>query len=117
MTIDYLGIERQVLIDLRGIVRKVETLTGLRTRWSGELIVSDEVDSFGDPAYRAKFGWDHHIYVHFKFLRTNALPGSLLHEAFHSVSAGVTRRAYIEYPGFEERSCGTGDSRIRRPHS
>jgi hypothetical protein len=80
----------------------LEALTGLRSRWNGTLIVSDEVDEFGRPRYSAEKVWTCEIAVHRSSLRSPSLFISLVHESFHAISAGVTQRHFQLNRGFEE---------------
>lgn len=94
--------EADVVRFLKRIVPRVEVVSGLPSHWNGIVEINEDVDTAGLPRYRARFGLSGTIHVQPAFLGTSGLHGALVHEAFHSVSAGLSRSSYREWPGFEE---------------
>src|SRR5579872_1452979 len=80
----------------------VQALTGLSSRWNGTILLSEEVDGFGNPTFAGKKHWDCSILLHRAFLLQPGLFARLIHEALHCVSAGVEPKAYQQFPGWEE---------------
>ena len=87
---------------IEALLPHVESLTGLPSRWNGQVHFTDAVNVRGEPAYLAKKDWSCSITVHVERANSSRLFETLIHEAFHSVSAGLTFSAFQKFPGFEE---------------
>lgn len=98
---DDLKDEEEIRAQFEDLVRAVESATGLTSRWNGSVSISDETIG-GVPRFKAKFAFTGELHVHRAYLGADTLLGSLLHEAFHAVSVGVSRAAFLTNQGFEE---------------
>src|SRR5438105_3426234 len=88
--------------DLRAIVRQVEQLTGLKSRWNGDVYIRSDVDAGGRPQFWAKKDWDCAISIHQAAVNDPNLVCTLVHETLHSVSQGLDPRSHARFRGFEE---------------
>lgn len=88
--------ETQIRDELASITDVLENILGRRSRWNGEVELSDEAAAFG------KARWSGGIILN------RALAGSELrwrteiHEALHLFSVGLTSTTYVELRGWEE---------------
>ena len=90
--------------EVRRVVEFVEETTGLRSRWNGQVIILEESE-IQTRQGRGALGekqWNCGILIH-AALQDNLLRWrTLLHEALHSVSAGLTEEDYRRFRGWEE---------------
>lgn len=84
------------------VVEEVERLTRLLSRWNGELVIIEEIDMFGQPSMHGKKEWACAISIHAEIVNDPAVFTTLVHEAVHSVSVGVTQSLFHTFPGYEE---------------
>ena len=88
--------------EVDAIVREVERLTSRKSRWSGRVVVSAAISPTGRTGFFGAKDWNCDIIVHQSRLGSTGLHSTLVHEAFHSVSVGLTQLDYYALPGFEE---------------
>ena len=93
---------RQLHADVRAIVTEVERLTGLKSNWSGTVTIGNEMDAFGLPLYFGAKPWNCDITFHQSRLFSPTRYSTLIHEIFHSVSAGLNRIDYQQWRWWEE---------------
>lgn len=93
---------QQLTVDVSAIVAAVEHLTGLRSRWSGQVVISADADAMGRPAYFGAKEWNCDIVIHHVRLNAAGKYSTLVHEAFHSVSTGLNKSDYCALQGYEE---------------
>lgn len=93
---------QQLHIDVAAIVAEVERLTGLNSNWSGRVIIGNEVDASGVPAYLGAKPWNCDIVLHQSLLALLSRYSTLIHEVFHSVSVGLNEPDYRAWKGYEE---------------
>jgi hypothetical protein len=84
------------------VVGEVERLTGPESRWNGRVEIHDDPNVAGQPAFRAMKAWSCSVIVHRSVADDPGSLRSLVHEAVHSVSAGMTREAFDRFRGYEE---------------
>jgi hypothetical protein len=94
--------EADIRKQVTAITQRIEAITSLHSRWSGDILFSDELDGLGNPAFSAKKEWSCSITIHRAVLRLPGLFARLVHESLHAVSNGVERVAFMEHRGFEE---------------
>ena len=90
--------------ETRRLVLLVEEATGLRLRWSGQVVVLEDaaMQSLLGRRLLGEKRWGCEILLHAD-LRNNPLRWrTLLHEVLHSVSAGTTEQDYRRFRGWEE---------------
>lgn len=87
---------------ISGLMRQVERLTGLTSRWNGLVNINEETDFHGNPPYLAKKDWSCSITVHESLPATPDSFATLIHESLHSVSVGLEFSAFRDYRGYEE---------------
>lgn len=97
------GTQKQVEGEVRQIVAFIEETTGLRSRWNGgvRVVDSDTAALLSPVPFLAKKDWGCGITL----LETTTGAGrwrSLLHEALHSVSVGLTEPDYRRLRLWEE---------------
>ncbi|HZT42845.1 MAG TPA: hypothetical protein VFA07_11825 [Chthonomonadaceae bacterium] len=93
---------RKVRRQVEAITSAVEQYSGLRSRWNGQIAISEEVDLLIQPVFLAKKEWDCSILIHQYALRRKDLIGTLIHECMHAASMGLTPSAYLRFRGYEE---------------
>ncbi len=103
MATDGSGTQDRVEDEARQVVAFVEEMTGLRSRWNGTVRVVDAATAalLSPVPFLAKKEWGCGITL----LETTTGDGrwrSLLHEAFHSVSVGLTQESYNQFAPWEE---------------
>ena len=98
------GTQERVEGEMRQIVAFVEGTTRLRSRWNGSVRVVDTNTAallFPIPFF-AKKDWGCGITVLQAILSNDGRWRSLLHEALHSVSVGLTQESYNQFAPWEE---------------
>lgn len=83
----------------------VESMTGLSSRWNGQIVFSEETTPAGFMVYSGRKEWNCAITLHRDRLTTIGWYGTLLHEMIHSVSVGsdkANRQDLIGNRGWEE---------------
>lgn len=89
--------------DLRFTVDHVEAVTGAISRWNGILRASNRRDPWGNPVHYGAKAWTSEILIHEDILEDRGMYlHTMAHEAFHSVSAGITPADFIANKGWEE---------------
>lgn len=86
------------------VVAEVEQLTGLRSRWNGSVITLGAATAavLAREPFFARKDWSCAITV---LDPVTTVPGrwrTLIHEALHSVSAGLTAQSYTQFSLWEE---------------
>jgi len=105
--------QKQVEEETRRLVALVEEITGLRSRWNGQIIL------LGDAAMLPLLGrrvsgekrWSCDILLHSDFVNDPMRWRTLLHEVLHSVSVGMNEQDCRRFWGWEE---GTAEWLQRR---
>jgi hypothetical protein len=77
-------------------------MSGIRSQWNDEVNISDAIDSDGNPAFRARMGWDRSITIHQDYPGAPDLLGSLIHKIVHTASEGMDRHNFEANRGYEE---------------
>ena len=89
--------------DTRHIMNFVEQETGLISRWNGDVLISDETDTNGDPKFVGRKEPHCAITLHRVVLGHKDRYLTLLHEALHSVSVGMPlEERYFFWRSYEE---------------
>jgi len=90
--------------EVQAVVTAVENRTGLRSRWNGQLNVVDQAtaDFLSHQRFNAKKEWSCGITVVEGITEDDRRWRTLIHEALHSVSVGLTESDYSRYRGWEE---------------
>ena len=103
------GAGRTIVEEVRQIVAFVEEQTGLTSRWNGGLLVLTDGTGEARTAqmlarvpYLAKKEWSCAITVVESVLQDDQRWRTLLHEALHSVSVGLTEPDYQRFRLWEE---------------
>jgi len=101
---------------VRQTVAFIEATTGLRSRWNGTVRVVDATTAslLSPTPFFAKKEWGCGITLLETTLGNDGLWRSLLHEALHSVSVGLTEQSYQQFAPWEE-AVVEGLQRILRP--
>lgn len=92
----------QIHSDQKHIVNQISEITGLRSRWSGNVVFGSEVRPNGLPVYAGAKEWSCDITLHKSILNTMRRYSTGIHEGFHSVSVGLDPIAYEAFEGYEE---------------
>jgi len=100
---------RTIIEEVREIIAAVEAFTGLPSRWNGGLFILTESTGEAQTAqmlarvpYLAKKEWSCAITVVESVLQDDQRWRTLLHEALHSVSVGLTEPDYQRFRLWEE---------------
>ena len=90
--------------EIARIVAQVERMTGLRSRWNGSVTIWEAhmMQTMARKPFLAKKTWDCGITVVDSLLDDDRRWRTLIHEALHSVSAGMNERDYGRFLGWEE---------------
>src|SRR5438128_374754 len=101
---------------LERLVIEVEEFTGLHSNWNGEIALSEDISVGGSPSYIAVKEWQCAIRINMAAIDEASLPGTLIHEVVHSVSAGLSTTTFRQNVGFEE---GVAEmvTRLIMPHA
>ena len=89
-------LETQVRGELAAITDFLEEQLGRRSRWNGEVELSDDASTFG------KASWSGRIVINRKVAQSELRWRTELHEALHLLSVGLTSITYAELLGWEE---------------
>jgi hypothetical protein len=89
-------VAERITAETEGVVRTVSELTILPTRWNGSARLVDE------GGFLARKRWQCDIEIDRSIVNKDERWPTLVHEAIHSVSAGLTREAYNKMRGWEE---------------
>lgn len=86
------------------VVAEVERMTGLRSRWNGGVTVLDDLTAamFSRAAFFARKDWSCAITILDPVATAPTRWRTLIHEALHSVSVGLTAQSYAQAPLWEE---------------
>lgn len=95
---------QRITKEVQQVVAEIEAFTGLKSRWNGEVHVVDptESDLLVRQSFLAKKEWRCSILVTDRIANSDLRWRSLIHEALHSVSAGMTEQDYTAFRGWEE---------------
>jgi hypothetical protein len=93
---------QQLQFDASAIIIEIERLTGLRSRWSGNIVVGTQLNAAGRAAYFGAKSWNCDIIIHQDRLAHPGKYSTLVHEAFHSVSVGLNQSDFDILTGYEE---------------
>lgn len=88
--------EARVQQELTGIVGVLSELTGLTSRWSGEVELSQDARAFGRKPFSCR------IVLAERLADQPVRWRTLIHEALHSFSAGYNMTDYQAFLGWEE---------------
>ena len=88
--------EAQAQQEVAQVVRIVEELTGLSSRWSGQ------VELVPGAQYRGQKSFSCHISIRASLAQDESRWMTFIHEALHSVSAGFVGEDYRSARGWEE---------------
>ena len=96
--------EETITEEIARVVAEVERMTGLRSRWNGSVTVLDDraAAMFSPEPYSAKKEWGCSITVVTSVAGAKGRWRTLIHEALHSVSAGLTPQSFLLFPSWEE---------------
>jgi hypothetical protein len=89
-------LEAQVRDELSAITNFLENRLGRRSRWDGEVELSDDASVFG------KALWSGRVVVNRAVAQTDLRWRTEIHEALHLFSVGLTSATYVELRGWEE---------------
>lgn len=95
------SLPQRVQQDVQGIIAEIERITGLQSRWTGNLLLR----TVNDPSYATTAGakeWNCDISIRQDYTASVHYFHVCLHEAIHSVSVGLIPNNYILHKGFEE---------------
>jgi hypothetical protein len=92
----------QIQSDQKHIVHQIFEITGLRSRWSGNVVFGTQLRPDGLPVYAGVKEWSCDINLHKSILDTMRRYSTGIHEGFHSVSMGLDPIAYQVFQGYEE---------------
>lgn len=111
------GRQKQVEDETRRLVLLVEESTGLRSRWNGTVRIIDSATAAltSQTPFFAKKEWSCGITVVETTLNNEGRWRSLLHEALHSVSVGLTKDSYDLFAPWEEAIVETLQRAYRPP--
>ncbi len=84
------------------IVAKIVELTGLPSRWNGNIIIRTDSNFRGEPLFAGAKDWTCDIWLHASILHIAQCYSTGIHEGFHSVSVGLEPDAYDRWKGYEE---------------
>jgi hypothetical protein len=86
----------QLQSETEQVIRIVSELTGLTSRWGGA------VRLVNGSGFLARKSWSCEIDVDRNIANRDERWPTIVHEAMHSVSVGLTREAYVRLRGWEE---------------
>lgn len=86
----------QVTDELAAITNFLEHHLGRRSRWNGEVELSDDPTAFG------KALWNGRISINRQAAQTDLRWRTEIHEALHGFSMGLSQASYAELRGWEE---------------
>jgi len=89
-------LETKVRDELAAITDVLEDILGRRSCWNGEVELSDDATMFG------KASWSGRIVINRKVAQDDVRWRTLIHEALHTFSVGLTPVAYETLKGWEE---------------
>ncbi len=84
--------------EIAAITDYLEQRLGRRSRWNGKVNLAIASDNYGQAL------WDGSISINHSLAQTDLRWRTLIHEALHHFSAGLTPTSYFELPGWEEGS-------------
>ena len=96
--------ETQVLEELKAVRDAVERLTGLRSRWSGSVVLMDGRETVSMKGYPllAEKRWNCDIVLDAAVPDLPVRWRTFLHEMLHSISVGLNEADYNRFRGWEE---------------
>lgn len=96
--------EERITEEIRRVVAEVEALTGLRSRWNGSVTVLDDRTAamLSREPFFARKDWSCALTVLDPVASAPSRWRTLIHEALHSVSVGLTAQSYAQVPLWEE---------------
>lgn len=100
--------EAQLRDEVSRIVAALESLLQRRSRWTGVVSLSDDAAIYG------KVSWGGDIAVARDLIAENFRWRTLIHEALHTFSEGLTPSRYADLPGWEEGTVEQAQRLLRR---
>jgi len=95
--------EEQIRDEFERVVSVVEEMTGLKSRWRGEVrVVQPQEQLFSHRQFTARKDWDCSFSIVATLTNDDARWRTIIHEALHSVSVGLNAQDYETYLGWEE---------------
>jgi len=89
-------LETQITDEVAAITGFLEQQLGRRSRWNGEVELSDDPTAFG------KALWNRRISINRQTAQTDLRWRTEIHEALHLLSVGLNPVSYIDFEGWEE---------------
>ena len=89
-------LQEQITGELQAIVKVIESVTGLPSRWSGKLELVADAEFKGKKPFRCD------VFLDAALAATPERWSTLIHEALHTGSAGYVREDYQDFQGWEE---------------
>ena len=107
--------QQQVEEETRRLVALVEEITGLRSRWNGQIILLGDAEMLPLLGRRVsgEKRWGCDILLHSSLVGDSLRWRTLLHEALHSVSVGMNEQDYRRFRGWEEGTVEWLQRRLR----
>ena len=96
--------EDQVRDELNAVKEAVEQLTGLRSRWSGNVILMapQEIVALKGALVSAEKRWACDVLVNTDIVNSPVRWRTYIHETLHSVSVGLSEGDFSRFRGWEE---------------
>ena len=96
--------ETRVLEELQAVRDVVERLTGLRSRWSGSVVLMDSREIVALKGYPilAEKRWNCDIVIDAAVTKLPTRWRTYVHEMLHSISVGLNEADYNRFRGWEE---------------
>ena len=89
-------LEAKITEEIAAITDWLQASLGRPSRWNGEVELSDDADNYG------KALWSGHISLGRQIAQNDLRWRTMIHEALHLFSAGLTPMTYLELRGWEE---------------
>lgn len=86
----------QITEEVAAITDFLEQRLSRRSRWNGEVKLTSASDNYGQALWSGSISIDHTV------AQTDLRWRTLIHEALHHFSTGLTPTTYFELPGWEE---------------
>lgn len=104
-----------ILSELRSLIHIIEDITGLASRWSGNIFVLDNeaIQLVSGRQALAEKRWNCDIVVNSILIEEPLRWRTLIHELLHSVSVGMNPGDYQRFRGWEEGTVEVLQRRMR----
>ncbi|MBV9851189.1 MAG: hypothetical protein JO250_16085 [Armatimonadetes bacterium] len=86
----------QIQDELSRIVTSLESITGRKSRWTGNVMLSN------DPSFRGKMSWNGDIVFRDSIVQQDLRWRTVIHEALHTLSVDLIPSSYFDLLGWEE---------------